>query len=157
MKPLISDGLVEVLMNQWSHERYNAGLYLYIASFLEGKGLSNLSKLFRSQHDEEIGHSKIIFDLLSDLNVVVDIPSVEGCNMPINSIGDIAKMYFEREVLTTESLTEIRNMAMEEGNGIVEEKIRETISLQQHEMAESTEFYDKSELTGGNWQFAHLS
>lgn len=156
MKPLISESLVEVLLNQWTHERYNASLYLYIASFLEGKGLSNLALLFRSQHDEEIGHSKMIFDLLSDLNVVINIPLIEGCNMPINSIIDIAELYFSREVLTTESLTEIRNMAMEENSGIVEEKMREMISLQQHEMAESTEFLDRANLTAGNWQFVLL-
>jgi ferritin len=149
--PLISEDLSDALYEQWVHERENAHIYLYIAGDLKNRGFDNLASHFEKQHDEEVGHSKIIYNLLTDLNTPVKIMDVSSVSLVIGTILDIAKMYMEREISTTESLDSIKQKAMEDNNPIVEEKMREMIQLQQNEYEEATTFSDKAELTGGDW------
>jgi ferritin len=148
--------LAEALYQQISHEIYNANLYLYISSFLKNKGLNNIAKHFEGQWQEELEHSKIIVDLLTDLNTDVKIPEIEGCDMVINSMLDIASMYLDREILTTESLDEIKKLAIEVSNPVVEERIRDLIAKQQGEFSEATDMFDKVEIIGADWKFALL-
>lgn len=155
MKPLISDNLIESIVNQIGEEKKNANIYLGIASYLNGKGLSNLAKKFEEQHAEETEHSFILYKLLSDLSVIFIVPETESYNLAlIENIGDIANLYLEREIETTDSLGEIKNQAMDEGNHVVEERLREMIKLQQQEYAEATDFYDKSLLFNEWWKAA---
>jgi ferritin len=150
---LINDDLVSSLQYQISHEKFNANLYLFIAGFLKNKGFNNIAKHFEEQHEEETKHSLMIYNLLTDLNAEVIIPEIENPSFPINSILDIAKAYLDREILTTESLSEIKKMAIEDDNCVVEEFMRGMISLQQTEYAEAADFSDKSELVGSDWKW----
>lgn len=152
-QPLISEGLTEVLVEQIAHEKHNANMYLHMASFLNSKGLSNLAKHFEKQFVEEEEHARMIYNLLVDMGIHFTFPSIEGCGMGYSSIGDLATAYLEREILTTQSLNEIKELAMTE-NPIVEEKIRDLILLQLHEMEEATDFMDKSENLSEWWQVA---
>ena len=155
MIPLISDSLRDSLVQQIAEEKKNANIYLSIASFLNGKGLSNLAKKFEEQHFEETEHSLILYKLLSDLSIVFVVPQIETYDISsIDNIVSLAELYLEREVLTTESLGEIKKQAMDEDNYVVEERIREMIKLQQTEYAESTEMFDKANLLKEWWQVA---
>ncbi len=152
---LISDIVKSSLVEQLSSEKTNGSLYLYMANFLHGKGLSNLAKMFESQHDEEQRHSLQIYKLLTDLGVVFEIPPIEGFNIPLNSIGDIANLFLQREIETTESLKEIRNLAAEQGEGgcpIVEMAMMDMLKQQQHEIEEATTFLDKASILTEWWQ-----
>ena len=151
MEKLISDNLVESLQQQIGHEKFNANLYLYVAGFLKNKGLNRLSKIFEDQHEEETEHSLIIYSLLTDLSAPIIIPEINEVNIPINSILDIADIYLKREIDTTNSLNEIKKLAIDEDNPVVEEYMRKMLVLQQNEYAEATDFMDKAQLTGGNW------
>ena len=151
MYNLISDELNSALCEQIGHEKYNSNLYLFIAGFLKNKGLNNLGGIYEKQHEEEFEHSKMIFDILTDLNSPVVVPEIDEINKPINSIMDIAVMYFEREVLTTASLDAIKKMAIEQECPVVEEALRDMIKLQRHEYAEACDFIDKAQLAGNNW------
>jgi ferritin len=53
---LISENLIDSLLAQWAHEKYNAHLYLYISSFLKNKGLNHLGNKFYNQYKEENEH-----------------------------------------------------------------------------------------------------
>jgi ferritin len=151
LEKLISDNLNESLCQQLGHEKFNANLYLYVAGYLKNKGLNQLSKIFEEQHDEETKHSLMIYSLLTDLSSPIAIPEINEVNAPINSIMDIADIYLQREIDTTNSLNEIKHLAMDEDNPVVEEYMRKMLVLQQSEYAEATDFMDKAQLTGGNW------
>ena len=153
---LVSDELCAALCEQIGHEKYNANLYLYMAGFLKNKGFNNISKHFEEQHDEETGHSKIIFDLLTDLNSPVVIPEIDEVFESFPTIIDLANAYLIREVETTDALNKIKKLAISDDNPVVEERIREMLKLQQHEYAEATDYLDKATLTGGDWKFVFL-
>lgn len=153
MKPLISDSLKEALVNQIAEEKKNGNLYLSIASYLNGKGLSNLAHKFEGQHAEENEHALIIYKLLSDLSVTFIVPEIESYDISsFENFIQFAELYLEREYLTTESLGEIKKMAMEEDNFVVEERMRKMIKLQQSEYAEATEMLDKANILKEWWQ-----
>lgn len=155
MIPLISDSLKESLVQQIAEEKRNGNIYLSIASYLNGRGLSNLAKKFEEQHSEETEHSLILYKLLSDLSIVFVVPQIETYDISsIDNIVSLAELYLEREVQTTESLGEIKKQAIDEDNYVVEERIREMIKLQQSEYTESTEFLDKANLLKEWWQVA---
>ncbi len=143
MVKIISDGLKSALEEQIGHERYNASIYLYTDAYFNSMGCGNIAKFFRKQHDEEIGHSLMIADLLIDLGVFFDVPSIDGCSMPYTDWMFVADLFLQREIETTNSLIALKNMAIEEGCGIVEELMRKMITIQQSEIRESTDFYDK--------------
>jgi ferritin len=156
MRPqLISDATKTALVEQIGAEKFNASIYLYLASFLNGKGLSKLAKFFENQHNEEQEHSLIIYKLLVDLGETFEIPEINACNMPINTIGDIANLFLQREIETTNSLKAIKELATEQGEGgcsVVEVAMIDMIKKQQSELDEATSFYDKSELFPEWWQ-----
>lgn len=153
MRQLISDTLKESLSLQFGHEVLNSHIYLYIANFLHGKGLSNLAKHFEGQYREEQSHAMTIYKLLTDLGATFDIPSIPQCDMVINSIKDITVAYLDREILTTESLNDLKLLAQEDDvNPVVEERIRQMILDQQHEYEEATDMFDKAESLTEWWQ-----
>jgi ferritin len=151
---LINESLRAALCEQIGHEFYNANLYMYMCAFLRNKGLDNLAKHFEGQHEEEIGHGKEFVSLLTDLNAEVFIPEVDEINMPFVSIVGLAQAYLDREILTTTSIYEIKNLAEEDKNPVVEEKCREMIAKQQKEYEEATTFLDKATLMPEWWQVA---
>ena len=151
MKILISNELNSALCEQIGHEKYNSNLYLFMAAFLKNKGFNNIANHFEEQHEEEFKHSKMIYDILTDLNSPVYVPEIQEINIQFNSIIDFANAYLEREIATTQSLEEIKKLAIEESNSVVEEFMRDMIHLQRNEYAEATDFVDKAELTGGDW------
>lgn len=154
MKPLISDALKESLVSQLAHEKQNANIYLSIASFLNGKGLSNLAKKFEQQHSEETEHSLIIYNLLSDLGIIFNVPEISEFIISIANPISLGELYVLREFETTSSLSDIKNLAMDDNNPVVEERIREMIRLQQAEYEEATSLYDTFELLSEWWQVA---
>jgi ferritin len=148
---LMNDSLKDAICEQIGHEKYNANLYLYICGFLKNKGLDNISKHFLEQHEEETGHSLEFFNLLTDLNTDIYIPEIAEIKMPFDSIIGIASAYLDREILTTNSIDEIKRLAIQGNNPVVEEKMREMISKQQKEYEEATSFQDNALLCGDDW------
>jgi ferritin len=148
---LISNELNSALCEQLGHEKFNSSLYLFIAGVLKNKGFNNLASHFEEQHEEEFKHSKMIYDLLTDLNSPIYVPEINEVNLNFGTIIDIATIYLDREISTTKSLDEIKKLAIEEECPVVEEYMRKMLVLQQNEYAEATDFQDKAILTGGDW------
>lgn len=153
---LLSEALRTALIEQFGAEKYNAHLYLAIYAFLKNKGLENIAKLFLDQYKEENEHAEMIIEFLTDLSARVEIPQVFSIQHP-EDLLEIAKLYLDREVATTLSLTEIRNQAMEDDSGSVcEGFMRKMINIQRKEYEEATSFLDKMTLIGGDWKAALL-
>ncbi len=154
--PLISDLVRESLINQLSAEKYNANLYLSMASFLMEKGFDNLGEIFIKQHDEEEKHARFIFKLLTDLNISFNVPQIPECTVLFTSMIDIGQLFLEREIITTESLKEIRIQASEEENTacpVVEVAMLELLKEQQSELQEAMSFNDKCQIVGSDWKY----
>jgi len=149
----ISETLRKAICEQIGAEIFNANVYLHICGFLRNKGLDKLAKHFEEQHSEEIGHSKDFFNLLTDLNADVTIPEIDETSfLSINNVMDIAIQYKDRELTTTNSINELKKLAISEDSPIVEEFLRGMISKQQTEMKEANSFMDMATLLPEWWQ-----
>ena len=99
MNNYLSDDLSALLLEQYCEEKYNANFYLFISGFLRNKGLNGLAKHFEGQHDEEIGHSLLIYNFLIDLNTPFKVSEIDSIDFPITSIIDISeKMGLEKNL-----------------------------------------------------------
>ena len=156
MTALISQNLQDALIEQWGHEVLNSHIYAYMMAFLENGGYTNLAKHFSEQHEEEQGHASIILSLLTDLSTPFRVPPIPGYSPEFPTIVDFAQAYLEREIITTNNLDEIKELAMEESNPVVEERIRQMIILQQAEYDEATTFMDKAKVFGADWKSVML-
>ena len=143
---LISQDLCDSLCFQISHERFNAGFYMYVSGILQNKGFDNLSQHFINQIEEENGHAKLIYDFLVDMNAPISIKVVNEVQLSINTIMDIANAYLEREQETTKDLEAIKQLAVENNNGVAEEFLRQMIDMQRAELQEANTFTDNAEL-----------
>jgi ferritin len=151
MIKLINDGLASSLNEQLAHEKFNANLYLFIAGDLKNRGFDKLAAHFEGQHAEETEHSLIIYNLLTDLNAPVELRAIDEVKLSIGSVVDIATAYLGREIVTTKSLEEIKQQAIDENNPVVEERIRQMLLLQQNEYAEATDWLDHATICGNDW------
>ena len=152
---LISESLVDSLQNQMSHEMKNAHIYLFLSGYLNSKGIDKIAKFFSHQYEEELSHFKAIFDFLVDVNVspnIVDVQETNALTLGLSdSIISVAQKFMEREVLTTQNLSEILSLTIDEENVVAEVFVRDMISKQRGEYAEATDFVDKANICGENW------
>ena len=156
---LISESLKEALLAQWIEERENAQIYLYAGAWMKVKGYTNIGNFFIDGKHEEEGHAKQIFRLLMDLNIPFSSGAIPSGEFNINTVSDIAERFLTREIQTTESLNEIKKLAIEDDSpaaSIVEELMRKMIKQQRAELEEATDFMDKCSIFGNDWKAVML-
>lgn len=142
----------EALLSQWRHEVENAHFYLSVESFLNQKGFENIAKIFSHQYEEELSHSRMIIDLMNDLDIPVSLPSIQQFSLGEVNISQIGDMYLQREYDTTMSLEEIVRLAQRDECGIIEQFMRDMVEKQRVEMDESLTFKDKANIMGDDWK-----
>ena len=144
----ISEDLYNALLNQWVEEKENSHTYLYIGAYLKNKGLDKIGSYFIESSKEEDEHSQSILNLMTDLNLDFQPRTIENMSFDCSTILKVAEKFVQREIQTTQSLQEIKELAMSEttsGFGsIIEEHLRKMIYQQQAEMEECLSFMDKA-------------
>jgi ferritin len=148
---MLSEEIVDILCHQISHEIMNAIVYLRMAGFLNSKGLKNIAQMFEKQHDEEMEHSGMVYNFLMDMGVDIIIPPTEGASMQFTNPEDLAILFMNREIFTTQTLAEIRQMAIDAKDVLTEEFSRKMIEKQIKETSEFTGFIDQCNLCGDDW------
>ena len=147
-----TEEIKEALLSQWRHEVENAHFYLSIESFLNQKGFKNIANIFKQQYRKELSHSRMIIDLMNDLDIPVAFPPIRAFDIGQMNISQIGDSYFQKEYNTTKSLKEIVSLSEQEGCGIIEEFMRKMVQLQQAEMDESLTFKSKANIVGDDWK-----
>ena len=154
----ISEDLYNALLNQWVEEKENSHTYLYIGAYLKNKGLDKMGKFFFDASHEEDEHAQSILNLLTDLNLDFIPRTITEQVFDCSTISLVADKFLQREMQTTQSLHEIKEIAMNDSSSgfdaVIEEHIRKMISQQQSELEESLSFKDKSNLFTEWWQVA---
>lgn len=154
----ISEDLYNALLNQWVEEKENSHTYLYIGAYLRNKGLDKMGKFFFDASHEEDEHAQSILNLLTDLNLDFIPRTITEQVFDCSTISLVADRFLQREMQTTQSLQEIKEIAMNDSSSgfdaVIEEHIRKMISQQQSELEESLSFKDKANIFTEWWQVA---
>lgn len=140
--------LYNKMVEQMQHELENAYVYSNIESVLRFKGLENLAKHFKHQHDEEDGHANMLFDYLNDRNELVVFPNVNSIDVSTMTIKELFDFYVKREQETTARIEEVIKQAMADGDMLSKKFLMDFVSLQREEEATSQTLYDQIVMSG---------
>ena len=144
----LSEKLNMALNYQVAHEFLNMAKYKVMQSYFEDLRLKNLSDKFSKQADEEYSHATKIINYintrLGGKYIPQEIPNPE---LQISSVQDLARLYLQTEVETTESLEAIYELICEEKSFIDKDFITEMLKTQVLEEDEADEFVKKASLT----------
>lgn len=141
----LSPELNEVLNLQIQHEFLNMLKYKQIESYFEDLRLKNLAKIFHDQADEEYGHATKFIDYLnSRVGGRVEIKEIPSPALIIDSLVDVARLYFITEEETTASIENILSLVESSNSYIDRPFIEEMLAIQVIEEDEADEFLKKS-------------
>lgn len=111
---LISPAIGELLVKQIAHELKNRNLYLSFANYFSVEGIVDLEKYYRYRADEEDDHHKWIMDYLSEGDYKFMYPAVEQNTEKFDTYVTPFKQTVDREIVTTQMLYEIYELAISE-------------------------------------------
>lgn len=146
----ISEKMAAMLNQQIGLEIENSHLYKHFASWAHVRGLNNIESFFSGQSDGEVGHAKLISDLLSDGNVQIAIPMIGARPSNFQSCGEVSNLYVEAEALTTDHLEQIYDAAEAEHAVGISNLLQGMLQEQIEEEGLSDRFQRLVDLSGGN-------
>ena len=149
MKP-ITDSLASLLNAQASRELGNSILYRHFASWAHVRGLKNIAKFFQGESDGELGHAKMLTDLLNDGNVQIAFTDIPQKPYDLRDCKTISELYADAEVETTDHLDDIYRAAEAEGNVGVSNMIQSMLQEQVEEQGLTERFKALVEQANGN-------
>lgn len=131
----VSPTIGELLVKQLAHELKNYTLYLTFANYFGVKGLPKLQEFYEKRANEEKDHHYWILTYLTNANYIFDYPAIEANNVKIETYVDPFVASVEREVLTTEMIYRIYELAIAEkdfltASWLYEKLIKEQIEEQ---------------------------
>lgn len=118
---IISEELINKLTLQIRHEIENSQFYSYFQDHLSSVGLENLATYYDNWSKEELKHSELFRKHMVDLDIVpkrLEIPSID---FEITDCKSIVDKTMEREILTTELISEELAISYADGDGISSE------------------------------------
>lgn len=146
----ISDSLAEMLNAQVTREIANKHLYLMFSSWAHVRGLKNIAKFFKGESDGEQGHADLLTGLLNDGNIQISIPSLPVKPSSFSSCEEIARLYEEAEVETTDFLDALYKVAEAEQNIGVSNLLQGMLQEQIEEQGSTERFSSLVKQAGGN-------
>ena len=110
----ISENSGKILVKQLAHELKNRSLYLSFSNYFAVEGIEDLAEFFKKRAEEENNHHQWIADYLSDANYKFIYPAVEFNTEKIESMIDPFIQSIDREILTTNMIYTIYELALSE-------------------------------------------
>lgn len=146
----ISNDLAKMLNDQVTRELANKHLYLMFASWCHVRGLRNLEKFFKGESEGEQGHANIIMEILNNANVEIAIPELPKKPSMFMGCDEIASLYAEAEVETTDFLEAIYKAAENQGNFGVSNVFQNLLTEQIEEQGLTERFGNLVRQAAGN-------
>lgn len=112
----ISNQLCEAMCVQIARENANANFYLNAAGVFHMAGLEGFAKSNRAHSDEEIGHSRKLFDFVCERNGLGRIKEVPYMVVPESSALAVYTAAYQKECETTKDINELYTMAVKEND-----------------------------------------
>ena len=140
---LKSEKIIEALIEQVAHELGSHILYRNLSSLCKNKGWLNSQSWFTNQYKEELEHYNKILDFIDDAGYqgFVDVGRLKDQPVEYNSLSDIYKAALKREQETTESISKIVELCIEEKDFIAEKFAKDLLYIQLQEEDEANDRY----------------
>lgn len=133
---LISKKLLDALNEQVGWEFFADKQYLAMAIYFEERGLSNLSKFFFAQADEERTHGLKIVKHIIEAGGKALIPAINAPKETFASAEEVAQLFVDQEHEVTQNFYKMADMALAEKDYMtfnfvqwfIEEQLEEELS-----------------------------
>jgi ferritin len=145
---MISDKMVKGITRQINREIYSGYFYLAMASYAQDAGLAGVANWFNIQLQEELSHSKKLYDYLQQQNVRVMLESIESPPQDFSSITDLFKQTLEHEKKVTAMINDLINMAIDQKDRATEIMLQWFVTEQVEEEANAQEILQKLKVFG---------
>jgi len=109
---VISDDIVDALLDQLNHEFQSANLYLAMSAYCSHTDFNGAAAWLRTQYEEEQLHALKIYDYLIDQDVHVVLGAMAAPATEFGSLLQVFQASLEHERAMTARLNELSDMAL---------------------------------------------
>ena len=144
---LLDKKCIETLNYRIQQEEDSARLYEQCSLFLDNMGMKNLSALYKKYADEEMGHAKWSKSYLLDYRITPELRQLKDVDRSYSTVKEILDITLEHELEITRQVTELAELALQEGNHVLYALASKYCAEQQEEIGKATTNLDIFALT----------
>jgi len=144
---LLDQKVIETLNYRIQQEEDSARLYEQISLWLNNKGMINLSKLYKKYADEENSHAGWSKSYLLDHRITPELRILKKVGTEFIDVKQILDLTLSHELDVTRQVTELAELALEEGNHVLYSLATKYCAEQQEEHGKATTNLDIFALT----------
>ena len=111
----MNNEVIAAVQTQLNHERQNAQRYLYMSAGFNNMAYFGFSKFFKSQAEGEMGHADLLAALLISKGIMPEYQNVPAVILTVG-VREYAQVAYQTELLTTEALKELYDVADANGD-----------------------------------------
>lgn len=115
---ILSDKIVDKLIEQISHEMYNHNLYSGFANYYKIKGLEDLYQYYTKRAHEELEHHRWIIDYLNENHIGFVYPTIPEVTETYDDLITPFELTLDKEIETTNLILKIVDLAQEDKDWI---------------------------------------
>jgi len=145
---MLSEKLLEEINTQINKELYSAYLYLAMAAYFEGEGMSGFAGWMKVQAQEETFHALKFFNHVNERGGKVVLQPIEGPPAEWDSPLAVFEYTLEHERFVTGRINLLLQIAREENDYASESFLKWYVDEQVEEEASAAAIIDKLRLVG---------
>lgn len=115
-KCILSDDMIKLLLRQLQKELYNMNLYFSFSNYYGVRGYQVLEEYYRLRAEEEKHHHDWCMKYLNNSDAEYKYPEIPAINERWNDMVTPFQITVDAEILTTEYINEIVDLAIDEGD-----------------------------------------
>ena len=144
--------VVQALQKQLNHERMNAQKYSYMAQGFKNMAYDGFYSFFAKQAQDELQHAAMIGNLLTAKRIMPEYHQMDAVILEA-SVPYYARTAYQTELLTTQALQNLYNVAEEAGDAQVCSLVHVMLLEQIEEENTTADFLDQVTRTDANgWE-----
>jgi ferritin len=145
---MIKTVMQEAFNKQITKEMFSSNLYLSMAAYFQESNLNGFANWMRIQAQEEMSHALKFFDYLLNRNGQPCISAIEAPQKNWLNPLDCFESALHHEEMITESINELADLAIKEGDHASLILLQWFVNEQVEEEATSNEIVDRLKLAG---------
>ncbi len=143
-----NESIENILNEQIDKEAYSSQLYLSMAVWADGQGMSGVSTFMYTHAEEERGHMLKLVRFVAERGGNVIVPAVEQPPVDFKTIRGMFETLLDHEIMVTESINEIVFLTLQEKDYTTHNFMQWFVSEQMEEEALARTILDKLTLIG---------
>ena len=146
-KQLLSQSIIDTMNFRVQQEEHSARLYHQMELWFKDKALKNLAKLYATYVEDETTHADWAKSFLLDYNLQPELKALPSPFAEYTSPMDIFEATLEHELLVTQQVNELTELAYKEKNYVLVALGLKYTAEQQEELGKSYDLINIAKLT----------